>query len=191
MIGRVSRQLKKKQSGFTSIEVLVAIVIASVLGTGVLATFSQTIRGNITVKNQLTTVNNVRNAGYWLTRDIQMSQYMSNWPSSFALPNTDPLKNKLDLERSDFYYVASVSILYKITYKIDGTDLQRTEYKDITGTGNSYEQQSQVIVANNIASISGQYNSTTSIISIIVTSTVGTGSNQKSTTQSFLIKPRT
>ena len=65
------RLRKDKQKGFTLIELILAIAIAGVLGTGISMTFSQLFNANTFDKNSQTAIMQVQYAVDAISRDVQ------------------------------------------------------------------------------------------------------------------------
>jgi prepilin-type N-terminal cleavage/methylation domain-containing protein len=69
-----SVSVMKKQSGFTLIEILIALLIVGALSTGITMTISQIFNSNVRNTARMTAVQNVQSAVHWLSRDAQMAQ---------------------------------------------------------------------------------------------------------------------
>jgi prepilin-type N-terminal cleavage/methylation domain-containing protein len=64
----------RNQRGFTLVELLVAIAITGIIGSTAAMSVQQVIMGTTLSNDKNTAINNVRNAGYWISRDVQMAQ---------------------------------------------------------------------------------------------------------------------
>lgn len=64
----------KEQRGFTLLELLIVIVIAGVLLSGITMTTAQIFSSNSRDTARMTAVQQVQSGVYWLSRDIQMAQ---------------------------------------------------------------------------------------------------------------------
>lgn len=65
--------MRKCQSGFTLIEILIAVTIMVVAGAAAGLAIYQVMRGTESNSNQLNVVQQVQNTGYWIGHDIQMA----------------------------------------------------------------------------------------------------------------------
>ena len=66
--------MKKGESGFTIIEVLVAIFISAIIATGAGMTTVQIIKGSQHSSNWTTVIRQAQNVGYWVSYDALMAQ---------------------------------------------------------------------------------------------------------------------
>ena len=105
--------MKRGQRGFTLIEILVSIAImASIVGGLSTATVSL-ITHHKSSTNQNLALNQVQNAGYWISRDVQVAKIIDYnesgaFPISLDIPiDTDPDNN------------------YTVSYSIEGDTLIR------------------------------------------------------------------
>jgi prepilin-type N-terminal cleavage/methylation domain-containing protein len=67
----------KEQSGFTLIELIVALAITGLLAGGLSATIFQVLNGNAQSSSQMNVVRQVQNAGYWISQDTLMAQIVA------------------------------------------------------------------------------------------------------------------
>lgn len=65
--------LKGKQSGFTLVELLVAVAILGAIGGALSTAITYIIMGSDRTKDQAVILQQVQNAGYWISRDVQMA----------------------------------------------------------------------------------------------------------------------
>jgi prepilin-type N-terminal cleavage/methylation domain-containing protein len=66
--------MKKRERGFTYLELIIALSIGALLaGAATMATF-QVLNGTERNNDEVTIVRQVQNASYWINRDAQMSQ---------------------------------------------------------------------------------------------------------------------
>jgi prepilin-type N-terminal cleavage/methylation domain-containing protein len=72
----------RKQNGFTLIEIILALAITGILGAGItgftVQTFAETKRSSVHTQEIL----QLENAGYWVSRDVQMSQNVTTGPDA-------------------------------------------------------------------------------------------------------------
>ncbi len=66
--------LYTSESGFTLIEILVAVAISGLIGAGLTMTAVQVMNVNSLANNHVVVVKQVENAAYWLNRDVRMAQ---------------------------------------------------------------------------------------------------------------------
>ena len=64
----------RRQGGLTLIELVIAIAITAVLGAAVTSAIAQVLNMNARSSNHMVAIRQVQNAGYWVSRDAQMSQ---------------------------------------------------------------------------------------------------------------------
>lgn len=84
--------LKKNQRGFTLIELLVIIGLTGIIGAAATMSIHQIFTGTALSNDQNTAINQVRNAGHWISRDVQMAQSVDHNPGDpkfFELTWTD------------------------------------------------------------------------------------------------------
>jgi prepilin-type N-terminal cleavage/methylation domain-containing protein len=77
MTTHISKQLSKRQSGFTFLEVLVVMVIFSLLSVAVSMVMITMFKVNASSSNRVTVIRQVQNTGMWVSRDVQMAQHIS------------------------------------------------------------------------------------------------------------------
>jgi len=66
--------MRQGERGFTTIELAVAIAIIALIGSAATSTMFQVINGTERDHNHMTAIRQVQNAGYWISRDAQMSE---------------------------------------------------------------------------------------------------------------------
>ncbi|MBA7503661.1 hypothetical protein ES706_02272 [subsurface metagenome] len=130
------RLINRSQKGFTLIELLVAIAIAAVVGATVTVCIQQVMAKTVFSNNQLTTLNQVRNVGYWINHDVVMSQPGEVWVITGDDPSTDryellQLKRKVwnETERDYSSYVCNFTY-----YFLDNTGIQDLHREDYNAT---------------------------------------------------------
>ena len=90
-VGRGMKGEKAKNQGFTLVELLVAMAIATVVLTAIFFTFKSQ-QDSYVVQNQVAmTQQNVRGAMQLISRDIQMAGYYTNFESSIITMNWDDM----------------------------------------------------------------------------------------------------
>lgn len=66
--------LNKNQRGFTLVEVIIVLAIIGIVIGAATMTIVQVINGSSSTSNHMIAIRQVQNAGYWVSRDVQMAQ---------------------------------------------------------------------------------------------------------------------
>ena len=101
----------KRQKGYAQIEIYLAIALSAILGVGITAFTIQTITETKRSSVNMHEIQQLENAGYWVSRDVQMSQNITTGASAgFPLQLTwrDESNNT-----------------YEVTYNATGGQIQR------------------------------------------------------------------
>jgi len=69
--------LKGKQSGFTLVELLIAVAILGAIGGALSMAIVTIMKTTDSTKDQAVILQQVQNAGYWISRDVQMAEDVS------------------------------------------------------------------------------------------------------------------
>jgi len=111
--------MKRGEKGFTLIELLIGVAITGVI-IGALAMTTMTVLTNPERStDQNVVLQEVRNAGYWISRDVQMARNLTlGEPSGFTLSIHIPVDSD---ENND----------YRVDYLFDGDKLKRQEYDSL------------------------------------------------------------
>lgn len=157
--------VKRRQSGFTLIETIIALTIAVIVVTAVTITAFQVINGSARSNNHMTAVREVQNAGYWVSRDVQMAQIVTLGASS-GFP--------LTLEWTE-QFIGNVT--HTITYTLVDGELRRI-YSENNG------ESTEATVAEFICSCKFEG------FTFTVTATVGEGLQVGTETREYSIIPR-
>ena len=88
------KKLSRGQKGFTLIELLVAIALTGIIGTAAAMSIHQVLTGSALSNDLNTAINQVRNAGYWISRDALMAQSVnitgaSDFPLTLTWTDSD------------------------------------------------------------------------------------------------------
>lgn len=167
MIFKVKKNLRREQNGFTAIEMLVGVTIIGVIAVALTTGITQVFSGSSSSSDHMTAINNVRNAGDWISHDARMAE------------NNIIITSNLPSMHWTFYNPLSGDppSVYDVIYTLSGTDLVRSYTVD-SGTP-------QVItVAQYITIDSAVFSGNT--FTITLTATVGSATE----TRTFAISLR-
>ena len=162
--------INKNQRGFTLIELMIAIAITGIITGGITMTIFQVFSGNARSSNHMTVVRQVQNAGYWISHDTQMAQNVVPDPGDTGFP--------LTLTWSDWDSGDVHQVIYTL---LVNNKLQREHYTNLN-------LDATTIVAEYIDSISCDF--TGGVLTLTVTATLGTGSQEATETRVYEILPR-
>jgi len=71
---KYSMIIRPTQKGFTLIEFIVVVALAGILGAGITTFAVQTIKETQRSSDSMQAIQQVENAGYWVSRDVQMAE---------------------------------------------------------------------------------------------------------------------
>ncbi|MBN1366562.1 MAG: type II secretion system protein [Dehalococcoidales bacterium] len=140
--------------GFTTIELVIVLAIVGILGTAVVMSITQVFQGSLFSNNHNTAMNNVRNAGEWMSRDV----LMADASHTLYAPTLWPLEliwYDQNVTRDKYYY----------KYELGGdtgTDLIRT-FK-FNGDSEVY-----TTVAQHITSVTVSFDTTDNVNTLFIT----------------------
>ena len=66
--------MMQDERGFSTIEVIVALLFVAIIGYGAMTTIFQVVRSNERSNDHITAAREVSNAGFWISRDTQMAE---------------------------------------------------------------------------------------------------------------------
>lgn len=72
----------KKHKAFTLIEILIAVALVGILGAGITTFAMQTITETKRSSNHMQVIQQLQNAGFWVSRDVQMAQTVTPGPNA-------------------------------------------------------------------------------------------------------------
>lgn len=106
----------KKQNGFTLIELVISLAIAAIVGIGITTSVIQTVTITTRSGNNMQAIQQLENAGYWVSHDVQMAQTVTTGPSAgfpLILTWADASQNT-----------------YNVTFTVTGGKIQRSLVKN-------------------------------------------------------------
>lgn len=112
--------MKRREKGFTLLEVLIGVAIMAIVVVAVAMTTTTLLLNEGQAAGQNTALPQVQNAGYWISRDVQMARNVVFDDPDFLLSLDIPVDTD---ENND----------YTIDYLFDGDKLKRRVY-DSLGT---------------------------------------------------------
>jgi len=115
--------MKRREKGFTLLEVLIGVAIMAIVVGAVAMTITTLLLNEGQVAGQNTALPQVQNAGYWISRDVQMARIVTLGEPGVFL--------RLDIPRDD-----NPEHDYTIDYVFDSDKLKREVY-DSLGTPTS------------------------------------------------------
>lgn len=131
MIASIKRLavINKNQSGFTLIELIVAIAITSIITLGIMMTIFQVMSGNVRNSGEMNVVSQVQNTGYWISSDIQMADEIYLDTDD---PDTEDGIDVLVVYRTEFTTWSDeevLSVKHRVTYNLtDDNRLMRYQW---------------------------------------------------------------
>jgi prepilin-type N-terminal cleavage/methylation domain-containing protein len=103
-------RLMRSEKGFSLLEMLVVLGIMAAIGSAMTVTTATIAKITPQSNEEVVILRQVQNAGYWITRDVQMAQAVDNNPASGILELTTK-------EYIDGSYVDSI-----VTYQLEDMD---------------------------------------------------------------------
>jgi len=96
----------RNQKGFTLIEMLVVIALTGIIAAAATMAIHQVLTGTVLSNDQNTAINQVRNAGYWISRDALMAQSVnitgaSDFPLTLRWTDRDHNEHQVDYTLED------------------------------------------------------------------------------------------
>ena len=177
MMRNVLSRLHKSEKGFTLFELLIAMAIGMLISGGITATIFQVVNTNARSTNHMIAVRETQNIGYWISRDAQMAQnpyddILQTPPGFLSFRWTEWNGKKLE-----------------VTYSFSGTTLVRSEVQTIEDIE---QPASSLTLAEHFdaGASSCSFDTSTNMLTMTVTATVGSPSQQVSETREYQIKPR-
>lgn len=157
------RRLDRNQKGFTLVELLLVIALTGIIGTVAAMSIHQILTGTVHSNDQNTAINQVRNAGYWISRDAQMAE-------DICFNNTSP-EEFLILKWTQWGY-DEPSVYHSVTYsfeKISQEGLGRFK-RTHTATDGTREE---AFIADHIYYNTTSANYTSPVLTVQITAKIG------------------
>ena len=176
-IPSIIRKLRGRQKGFTLIELIIALAIASAIGVAITMTAQHMITIPAMSNDSNTAINQVRNAVNWINKDVQGAS-----PSTVNDSPASPGFFSVSLQKWDS--VAKVWSVHNITYSLEdmaGTDLKEL-WRDYDN-GATTNLIAQFIEPEAAGVTECSWNST---LTVTITATV----EDKTETRTIQVKPR-
>lgn len=142
-------KMKNGQRGFTLIEILVAMAVGGMLLSGLVVAIFQTFGVTLSSSTQITALENIKNAAYWITKDVRMA-------ATTNLADGGNSTNSLILDWTNWYDENGElnPVDHHCEYTVSGTDVVRNyDYGvDIRTVGRyisniQFSRQGQIIFA--------------------------------------------
>ena len=172
------RRLKRSQKGFTLIELLLVIALTGIIGAAATMSIHQVITGTALSNDLNTAINQVRNAGYWISRDVQMAQsVVADDPMT---PEIEPMTGEVLI----LNWIEWDGGMHQVTYTLENMSsgtLKQLQRQEAIGTQITTTMVSQYIDVDNT---SCQWDGT--MLTLNITAEV----SGKTETRTFEVKPR-
>lgn len=171
--------MKNGERGFTLIEMLIGITILFLVGgAGAMATY-QLLKGTELSSTHMTAVRQVQNAGYWISHDTRMAQYVT--AANLTLPNFLVL-NWTNGDTQDEF-----EIVYTLDDVAGSTLKNMYRHQSLNGGANVTTFVAQFIDPD-VAKTSCQFSS--GRLTLTVTAIIGAGMTEQSETRTYKFVPR-
>ncbi len=129
------RRLERSQKGFTLLELIIVIALTGIIAAAAAMSIHQVLTGTTLSNDTNTAINQVRNAGHWISRDVLMAQTVSpdnsdltkfltlTWPD----PEDDTKQHKV-IYKLDSYGSSGLTELVREHYYPDDDLLEATTF---------------------------------------------------------------
>jgi len=163
------------------IEMVIAIALTGIITGGITMSIFQVFDGNTRTSNHMTAVRQVQNAGYWVSHDAQMAQDI----------NTDDDPDTPELELVTLTWTEWEGDEQRVVYSLVDDKLQREHYINYDPVTNP-DPDTTTFVAEYIDSTNTScvWDDVAGKLTLTVTATLGTGSQEASESRVYEITPR-
>jgi len=172
-----SRSTSHSQRGFTLIELVIALAIASVITTAVTMTVYQVFTGNARSAARMTAVRQVENTGFWFSQDAQRIQEEPIRDNDPATPEFLTL-TWTDIGGIEHQVVYHMEDMPGSTLK----NLMRTHYID--GSGDAALVAQYINAEETSCALAGD------VLVLTITADVSSGTYTESETREYRVQPR-
>jgi prepilin-type N-terminal cleavage/methylation domain-containing protein len=172
--------INKKQQGFTLLEILLAMAISGIITGVITMTIFQVVSGTARTNNHMIAVRQAQNAGYWVSRDVQMSQVVVTDDD----PGT-PEPELVTLTWTDWATNKSHEVIYTLEDIPDSTVKNLRRSHSVGGGAADINTVAQFIDPDETICVPDD-----GVLTFTVTATVGAGSQEQSETRTYEIVPR-
>jgi prepilin-type N-terminal cleavage/methylation domain-containing protein len=166
---RLMKTRNEKQQGFTLVETLIAVAISGLILSGLVSGFYQMTMGTSTSNARMLAINYTQNAGEWLSRDARNAE-------DVTLSGNYPTFTWHDYGYTDDAHKSTV------VYYLDGNNLRRSYQYGIALPGDA------TLICQYTVIDSASFSD--SVLSVFVTSTVGSGPAGQTQTRRYLTNLR-
>jgi len=180
-IFHILRSINRNQLGTTLMELVIAMLISGIISGSVTLTIFQVFDSSGRTSSHMTAVRQVRSAGYWVSHDALMAQYLVLADESVDDP--DGSRFPLTLTWSDWTNNKTNTVVYSIV----DDELQRSHSETDSG-GTTVTDTGVIAEFIDPANTGCQYTGGT--LAFTVTVTVGAGSAAQTETRTYEIVPR-
>ncbi len=176
------RTMIKNQAGLTLLELLLALVIASIITSTAAMVVFQVFDGEARSSNHIDAISRVQDAGSYVSTDAGMAQSWNN--------EDDPATSELELLTMTWTEWESNDV-YKVAYSIVDNELQRMRYIN-EGLDTTYVFEHVYYTHPDTGDVIThcEYDSETEQLNFTLTAVVGVGSQQEVETRVYEVTPR-
>ena len=169
------KKLRGSQKGFTLIELIIVIALTGIIAAAATMAIHQVLTGTALSNDLNTAINQVRNAGHWISRDALMAQ-------SVEPDEDDDTGFPLTLTWTEYGDDADE---HQVVYRLENNKLQREHY---TNRDTNPDPDATTFVAQFIDPTPAKTNCdfTDGVLTVNITAEV----NDKKETRTFQVKPR-